>query len=116
LREVKPLAPGLDGAERRIKQRFYGLFTALVRGVDGGGEAFETHAEVDNISAGGLHLRLWKEVEPGATLTLLVRLTTPSVADVHGPLVLIRGRVLRAERQEGGEYALAVAITHHEFP
>jgi hypothetical protein len=46
------------------------------RGVDRCGERFELETLLDNLSATGLHLRLARPVEPGATLFIIVWLTT----------------------------------------
>jgi len=104
-----------DGPERRHQLRLDGWFLAVVHGQDRDGQPFQVNAEVANISAGGLYLRIRKQVDLGAQLSLVVRIMTPPGSEVHGPLVVIRGRVLRAEPQTNGRSGLALAITHYEF-
>jgi hypothetical protein len=87
----------------------------MVRGVEMGGGPFETGAVIDDISASGLHIRLSKRVEPGATLSLTMRFTNPSAAEARGPLITIQGPVLRVEEQPEGDFGVALAIEQHEF-
>ena len=102
--------------ERRRQQRLYERFPAVVRCVDGRGEVFHINAALDNISAGGLYLRLRHEVGEGAQLSLVTRITTAATeGEVRGPVVAIEGRVLRAEPQPDGQCGVAVAILHHKF-
>jgi hypothetical protein len=102
--------------ERRSKTRLYGWFPATVRGVDQSGEAFDTNTMIDNISAGGLYLRLRQQrVEPGTMLFVVIRLSTAPPDEVRAPLIALRGRVLRAEQKPEGERGVAVQITHTRF-
>ena len=103
------------GPERRGKSRLYWCGAAMARGVEMGGGQFETNAVIDDISASGLHIRLGKRVEPGATLFLTMRFTNPSAVVARGPLIAIQGRVLRVEELPEGDFGVALAIEQHEF-
>ena len=52
-----------SGVERRQHSRLSEPFPVLVRGVDAGGEAFESNTVLDDFSAGGLYVRLRWRVE-----------------------------------------------------
>jgi len=70
---------------------------------------------LDNLSATGLHLRLARPVEPGATLFIIVWLTTRPGQWAVGPGVAARGSVLRADLRPGGAWGFAVAFRRHRF-
>ena len=111
--EVAP-APYL-GPERRDKPRLNVPFPAMVRGVNANGEAFETDTHLNNLSRGGLNLKLGQPVEPGMKLFILIQLAAPESQDAEAPRVAVRGNVLRVERQPDGPYSVAVAITQYRF-
>jgi hypothetical protein len=108
-------SPHSDGMERRSMPRIELPFPAIVRGVDRCGERFELHTPLDNLSATGLYLRLARPVEPGATLFIVVRLTTTPGQWTVGPGVAARGTVLRVDPRSGGAFGLAVAFRRHRF-
>ena len=64
------------GVDRRRHMRLYEPFPAIVRGVDANGESFEVNTVLDNISAGGLYVRLGRCVKRGTRFFVLVRLST----------------------------------------
>lgn len=146
--------------DRRRHPRLRVPFPAMLRGKDASGESFEVDAVLDNISAGGLYVRLGRCVKRGARLFAVVRLSTspagwrlqtrhgvrfsprrrrrgrswraivrpvvwgwgivvlPSaslVSTAPGPLLVIRGVVIRTEPQLNGMCGVAVAFTHHRF-
>jgi hypothetical protein len=103
---------GYTGPERRSKLRLYGPFPAKVRGVDVNGKIFKVETVLDNISAGGLYLRLRQRLEPDAILFVVTRL---SASEVRAPRVAVRGKVLRIEQKPDGECGVAVKITRHRF-
>jgi len=99
--------------ERRKQPRLCVSFPVTVRGVDARGEAFEVSAVLDNVSAGGLYVRLGRLLEPGVKLFAVVRLALmPGVA---APCVAVRGIVLRAESQPDGSCGVGVRFTRHRF-
>ena len=95
--------------------RLYEPFPVMVRGVDANGESFEVNTVLDNISAGGLYVRLGRRVELGTRLFAIARLSvTPSEAG-PGPRVAIRGVVVRAEPLPDSTWGVALKFTHHRF-
>ena len=101
--------------ERRHKVRLHGPFAARARGVNDCGEAFEVETHLENISGGGLYLRVPQKVAPGAVLFILTRFTAAPPDEVLAPTICIRGTVLRAEPQPDSTCGVALAITQHRF-
>ena len=99
----------------RTKPRIYEPFPAKVRGVDTNGEPFRIETVIDNLSTGGVYLRLAQPVEQGAKLFIMIRLSTAKSDEMPAPRVAARGVVLRAEPQPDGVYGLAIAFTRHRF-
>jgi hypothetical protein len=131
--EAEPLPHGLDhwmetepktanrassnqgGPERRSQPRIYEPFPAQVFGVDTDGHAFETKAVLDNLSAGGLYVRLRQPVSQGTTLSIIVRLSTNLRDEAVGARIAAQSVVVRAEPQADGGYGVAVAFKRHRF-
>ena len=65
-----------DGKERRRHIRLCASFPVMVRGQDTSGESFEVNTVLENISAGGLYVRLGRCVKQGTKLFAVVRLST----------------------------------------
>ena len=101
--------------ELRKKERLYTRVPVLVRGKGPGGARFEQEAVLENISRGGLYVRLGRRLELGARLFALVRFPASPVNDGRGPLFAVSGRVLRVEPGPDGGWGAAVAITGHRF-
>jgi hypothetical protein len=112
---VHPLTAGAGRAERRVKPRIDVPFPVTVYGVDAKGEAFKVQTVLDNISAGGLYMRLWPRIEPGATLFIISRFSTSPETEGPAPRVALYGAVLRAEFKCGCTCGVAVAFSHHQF-
>jgi hypothetical protein len=104
-----------DGTERRSKPRIKGAFPTVVRGVDAGNETFQIETVIDNISAGGLYLRLRQRLEPGMTLFFLTSLSTPGCVNLTAPRLALHGLVLRTELTHGGACGVAVALSNYRF-
>ena len=103
------------GAERRSKPRIKGSFPAVVHGVDAGNETFQIETTIDNLSAGGLYLRLRQRLEPGTTLFFVTSLSTPGRVNAPVPRLALHGMVLRAELTHGGKCGVAVALSNYRF-
>lgn len=104
-----------DDEERRGKLRIPGPFPAVVRGVDGRGEAFETDTVLDNLSAGGLYFRLIPQVEQGAKIFVAVQLSMAPNKEATRSRLAVLGVTLRVEPQPSGIWGTAVAFTRHRF-
>ena len=94
-------------AERRRHLRIALPFPAAVVGVNDEGRPFECRTVTDDLSAGGVYLRVAERVREGAEVSVTARL---SVSTDRGMVVRLRGRVLRAEGKPGGAYGLAVQV------
>src|SRR5207247_8661738 len=106
---------GYAGEERRRKPRIHEPFPARVRGIDWRGDPFEVEAVLDNLSAGGLYVRLKRRTEDGAKLFVLFRLATRLAPDAKGLRVAARSRVLRSEPLPDGAFGIAVVFEHHHY-
>ena len=101
--------------ERRSSARIDAPYPARLRGVDVNDQPFKEETVLQNLSAGGLYLRLKRMVREGAEVPLAVRLST---AERDGPVLRLgaRGTVLRVEPQWDGSYGVAVEfLRHHIF-
>jgi hypothetical protein len=99
--------------ERRRKPRVFNRFITSVSGVNASGEPFEVETALDNLSAGGLYIRLRQRVNENTKLKLLIHLAESR--DVVAPVVETQGIVLRSEPKLNGEYGIAVKFTRHRF-
>ena len=108
-REVKGLT---DFRERRGRPRVEQPFPVTVRGVDATGEPLDIDTVLDNMSAGGLYVRIPRRIEPGARLAVGIRLSVPG-GQGRKARVAARGVVLRADSTAHGEHGLAIEFTRH---
>lgn len=104
-----------EGLERRSKPRVSEPFPARVRGVDGDGHKFKVIVELDNLSAGGVYLRISQMVPIGTRLLLLIGLAPSSDQWLKGPLVSAQGVVVREDSLHGGDRGVAVMFTHYRM-
>ncbi|MFL6336301.1 MAG: PilZ domain-containing protein [Pyrinomonadaceae bacterium] len=102
-------------AERRAHPRVAAPVLALVRMRAVTCGRVEEAAALDDVGRGGFRVRLCLRPEPGARVFALLRLTAAPGIEGGGPLVAVRGRVLRVEPEPGGGYSVAVAITRYRF-
>ena len=93
--------------ERRANPRVDHPFPVTLRTVGGVGGVLHIETVLDNISARGLFVRLVRPLEPGASLSIGVRLWA---AEPQGACarVAARGVVKRVERTVDGQYGIAV--------
>jgi len=102
--------------ERRRKARVEVPFRATVQGRDGAGCPFEALTVADNLSAGGLYLRLLREVREGANLLINLSLAGEAAApESHGLGLEVYGRVIRVAPVPGGAFGVAVTFTSSIF-
>ena len=102
-------------ADRRRKPRTHEPFGARVRGFDGRGDPFDLEAALDNLSAGGLHMRLKQHVEEGLQLFIFLQLATRLMPGSKGLRVAAHGRVVRSEPQPDGAWGVAVAFERYHY-
>src|SRR5262245_53848444 len=113
--ESEPVRTMSREQERRRYARLSEPFPVRVRGVDACGEAFVVETVLDNLSGGGLYVRLTQRVEVGAKLFAVVRVSTDPRLWTPAARVAMRGVVQRVEPQPNGTYGMGVAFTHHRF-
>ncbi len=101
-----------DSRERRAGVRVELRFPVTVRGVDAVGEPLDIDTVLDNVSRGGLYLRLPRRVELGAQLTVGIRVSE-RWEEKPAARIATRGVVLRVESKPGGEHGMAVAFRRH---
>ena len=87
---------------------------ATVRGIDYTGDPFEVETVLDSMSPFDLSLRLTRQVEPGASLFVVVWLSRSCAPSVARTGVALRGVVLQAEERPEG-WGLAVQLRQHRF-
>ncbi len=112
----------LDGSqwggsyERRRKTRIQDEIPARVRGVDARGNSFDLEAELENLSACGLYLRLRCRTNCSAPLFTSFRLPASPGTDRLGTLWQTQGVIRRVEPQADGTYGVGVEFTsYHEM-
>ena len=102
------------GAERRVKPRLYAPFSAMVRGVDAKGEAFEINTNLHNLSAAGVYLGMAQPVAEGSRLFIVTRLSTADETK-RAARVAMLVVVLRVEAQPDGTLEVAAKILRNRF-
>jgi hypothetical protein len=115
MRENTDSNPSEVKVERRKKPRIYTPFHARVCGVNSSGEAFETATVLDNMSSGGLYLRVEQDVTQGTPVVVTIRLSTKRIDLVPVANVAVKGVVLRNEEQTNGTYGLGISINSRRF-
>jgi hypothetical protein len=96
--------------ERRVNPRTYTSFTVTVRGVDAYGERLDVHTTLDNVSGGGMYVRLPTRVERGDLLALGIRFSETGSSG-RAARVAARGVVLRVDAAPDGAFGVAIAFT-----
>jgi hypothetical protein len=93
--------------ERRAKPRIDGPFPVLVRCTNMNGESFETETVVDNLSAGGFHVRLEHRLDLSASLFALIRFGSIEIE--------AKGTVKRIEPQDDGLFGFGLAFESYRI-
>lgn len=101
--------------ERRRAERIFIPFPAVVEGADVEGLDFKVNTVLDNLSKGGLYLRLIPCVSVGAKLSVVFRLSGSVDSEATSPKIAIKGEVLRVDRKEGGACGIAVKYDPPRF-
>ena len=106
---------------RRHYERLHGPCVALVRGVDASGEEFTESTVLNDVSAGGLCVKLHRDVPLGTRLFVVFAFSTIALQSIAAPTVAARGEVRRVERADSevddADHARGVAIQfrHYRF-
>jgi hypothetical protein len=107
--------PHYTSQERRTSSRIETPFPAAVRSVDVDDQPFEEHAVLDNLSSGGLYLRLARRVQQGVRMFVLIRLSIALDANRSTSGIALHGAALRVEPRPGGIFGTAISLAHHRF-
>ena len=94
--------------EQRSSARINAPYVVRLRGINSQGQTFKEETVLENLSGGGLYLRLKQPVREGADVSLAVRLSTSLAGDVPALRLAARGTVLRVEPQRDGSYGVAI--------
>ena len=97
--------------ERRAKPRIQQAFPTRVSGLDSEGRQFDLDVRLENISSGGLYLRIPRMLKRGDELSLVVRFSNGH----QGATAALRASVLRVEPGLDGLNGIAMAIHRYEF-
>lgn len=104
-------SPGSALLERRAKPRIRQAFPTRVCGVDSERRPFDLNVGLEDISSGGIYLRIPRMLKSGVELSLVVRFSNGH----EGATAAIRARVVRIEPGLDGLNGFGLAILHHEF-
>jgi hypothetical protein len=108
-----PSARRMPESERRVDARIQMPYPVIVRGTDCSGEPFEENTHVDDLSAGGLGLKLSHRVLPGSNLFFVFHL---SLDGAPAPRVAARGTVRRVQLTNSSYCdQVGVQFRHHRF-
>jgi len=102
-------------SERRRKLRIPGPFAVRVRGKDSSGVNFDTHSALDNLSSGGLYLRLEHCVREAAKLFFLIQFSNAGSPGIPGLRVAACGLVRRIEPQTDGRSGVGVEFLRYRM-
>lgn len=101
--------------ERRRSGRLYEPYPTRVRGMAKSGESFAFETVVDNISYGGLYLKMPLDVAPEQALRCVVSFKTSATDERGAARLWLKGKVLRSEPQPDGRYGIALAVMNYRF-
>ena len=100
-------APHHAAPEAREELSIRGPFPSCVRGADAEGRRFVVPAALERLSAASCDLLWTGRAEPGASLTIVTR--------VSRAVVLLRGTVVGVRSPRGGASGASVRITRYRF-
>jgi len=109
------LLPAQVIVERRSSPRVSTPFQATVCGVDASGRAFRARTNIDNLSAGGLYLRLEYQLMKGSKLYIIVHIAVTAIDRQRQPQWITYSKVLRTEPKTGGTHGFGVKFIHRRF-
>jgi hypothetical protein len=100
--------------ERRRTARIEAPFPARLKGVDSTGHVFTEHAVLDNLSTGGLHMCVRRNIPLGVEVTVAVRLSADAGV-VPALRLAARGKVVRTDPRPDGSWGVAVEFTRRRI-
>jgi hypothetical protein len=100
--------------ERRGKPRVICNYPVIIEGYDVTGSKYNEKARLSNLSASGLYMKAYRQVENGSKLAVTVLLTDEMI-DEDTPKIATNGVVVRTEPQIDGTCGIAVRFTNYRF-
>ena len=94
--------------QRRLSPRVHFPYTARLWSTDAAGRTWKADTVLDNISTGGLYLRLNRCVRAGAHVHVAVRLSAASAETYPALRLVAAGAVLRIEPHPDNTWGVAV--------
>ena len=94
--------------ERRFSSRVKVSFPARLRGVEASGRPVREDAVLENLSDGGVYLRLTRRVREGSDVTVAARLSAVADPGVPALRLAARGTVLRTDPRLDGTWGVAI--------
>ena len=98
--------------ERRMSARIDAHYPVRLRCVDSQGQSIREVAYLQNLSGGGVYLRLKRELPLNGAVSLAIRLSTSPVKEGPTLRLAARGHVLRVEEQPDGTFGTAIEFKH----
>ena len=83
--------------ERRLSPRVEAAYPVRLKGIESGGRRFKEETLVENLSSGGLYLRLIGLCPIGSDVALVARLSITPEEIATGVRLAARGTVLRVD-------------------
>jgi hypothetical protein len=120
-RQIQVLGEPVNGvaynslSERRDAERIFIPFPAVVEGIDVDGNNFKVNTVLDNLSKGGLYLRMVPSVDVGSQLSVIFRLSASVESEATTAKIAIRGEVVRIEKKIGGACGIALKYNPARF-
>jgi hypothetical protein len=102
-------------SERRDAERIFIPFPAVVEGIDADGNSFKVNTVLDNLSKGGLYLRMVPRVNLGSRLSVIFRLSASVESEATSAKIAIKGEVMRIEKKVGGACGIALKYNPGRF-
>ena len=99
----------------RDKPRIKVSFPARLRTVETAGEVLEMDGQVENVSSGGLYLRLPRSLGQTTKVNVVFRFSHGSDEPTPAPRVAVRGTVLRTDELPDGSCGIALAFRRYKF-
>ena len=101
-------------SDRRLTPRVECDYPVIVEGHDLEGNQYSENGKLANLSASGLFMKAYRNIENGTNLSVIVLLTT-NLIEKDTPKIATTGIVVRTESQEDGSFGVAVKFKSYRF-
>jgi hypothetical protein len=97
--------------EHRVSERLMVPYPARLWGRDSEGRSFKEDTVLDDLSVGGLHLRLTRDIPQGSDVSVAARLSAAPVGQGPTLRLVARGIIRRTKLLPDGTWGVAVEFT-----